>query len=492
MSVGTNASQAFSPNKLLSLQLWLDASDIGTIEDIGGQVSQWDDKSVNGRDAVQGTLANQPTTGTRIVGIHNVVDFDGINDLMVLNDQPVTGTAARTIVVVALADDPAGQNYTLSLSDTLGVTGGSYLVTTEIGLRINGANRLFPDDAVEDGISAAIIILTNEVDSALFNNDSNFQVYKNGLLLTGGTEANQETSFDTQGGSASIGDRADETANSLDGIIAELIVYDRVLLEAERQTVEAYLTAKWRRIPPDQIDGLQLWLDASDTNMITESGGLVSEWRDKSGNSNDATQSDNALKPVTDANTIAGRNVITYDGADDVLSILANSSIDNIFSGGGSVFAVLNPLTAGQNNLGVIFAKNDLTVSQLENVSGGEMRIAFTQEFGTSGGNFSSTNRDISLGDDHIVAILYDSSNVINLPEFRVNGLLVSIDVNEAPVGVPMDDSAGDLIIGNRLGGEDTWGGHFAEIIMFDHILTEDETTGLENYLSNKWQIPLA
>ena len=39
---------------------------------------------------------------------------------------------------------------------------------------------------------------------------------------------------------------------------------------------------------PAGLDNLVLWLDASDSNTITESSGLVSQWSDKSGNNNHA------------------------------------------------------------------------------------------------------------------------------------------------------------------------------------------------------------
>lgn len=47
--------------ELLSTALWLDATDASTITLNGTTVSQWNDKSGNGRNATQSTAANQPT-----------------------------------------------------------------------------------------------------------------------------------------------------------------------------------------------------------------------------------------------------------------------------------------------------------------------------------------------------------------------------------------------------------------------------------------------
>ncbi|MEI8285912.1 MAG: hypothetical protein WCG15_01295, partial [Actinomycetes bacterium] len=49
---------------------------------------------------------------------------------------------------------------------------------------------------------------------------------------------------------------------------------------------------------------LALWLDASDATTITSSGGLVSEWRDKSGNNRHATQTNAGNQPSVTGSAI--------------------------------------------------------------------------------------------------------------------------------------------------------------------------------------------
>jgi len=49
---------------------------------------------------------------------------------------------------------------------------------------------------------------------------------------------------------------------------------------------------------------LALWLDASDSSTITESGGSVSQWDDKSGNGNHITQGNVFLQPTVNGNQI--------------------------------------------------------------------------------------------------------------------------------------------------------------------------------------------
>ena len=47
-----------------------------------------------------------------------------------------------------------------------------------------------------------------------------------------------------------------------------------------------------------------LWLDAADASTITESGGVVSQWDDKSGNEKHAIQSSSALRPSYNSNKV--------------------------------------------------------------------------------------------------------------------------------------------------------------------------------------------
>ncbi len=61
-----------------SAAVWFDGADGGTITDAGGgKVSQWDDKSGNGRHATQGVDANRPLTGVASVNGENVMEFGG-------------------------------------------------------------------------------------------------------------------------------------------------------------------------------------------------------------------------------------------------------------------------------------------------------------------------------------------------------------------------------------------------------------------------------
>jgi hypothetical protein len=66
---------------------------------------------------------------------------------------------------------------------------------------------------------------------------------------------------------------------------------------------------------------LGYWLDANDAATITESSGLVSSWRDKSGNGVNFSQDTSEKMPslISDSNT--GNQFLRFDGVDDVLKV---------------------------------------------------------------------------------------------------------------------------------------------------------------------------
>lgn len=74
---------------VIQTALWLDANDTSTITLNGSTVSQWNDKSGNGRNAVQATAANQPVYGTTNgrVGLA----FDGADSLVCASNIQIVG-----------------------------------------------------------------------------------------------------------------------------------------------------------------------------------------------------------------------------------------------------------------------------------------------------------------------------------------------------------------------------------------------------------------
>ena len=64
----------------LPTELWFDAADSATVVHSSNSVSQWNDKSGNGRHATQTTASDRPTLQAGVLNSKAVLRFDGSND----------------------------------------------------------------------------------------------------------------------------------------------------------------------------------------------------------------------------------------------------------------------------------------------------------------------------------------------------------------------------------------------------------------------------
>jgi hypothetical protein len=66
----------------ISTALWLDAADASTVTTVSGNVSQWNDKSGNGRNASQATSADRPVYVASSVNGLPCVEFQATNQIL--------------------------------------------------------------------------------------------------------------------------------------------------------------------------------------------------------------------------------------------------------------------------------------------------------------------------------------------------------------------------------------------------------------------------
>lgn len=240
---------------------------------------------------------------------------------------------------------------------------------------------------------------------------------------------------------------------------------------------------------PNKLSGLMFWLDAADTGTIVSLDNMVSEWKDKSVLDNNAVQLTGSKQPISGLNTINGQNVITYDGINTAMLVERNSSIDDIFLGGGSTFFAALPITAGEGNFGRIFQKSDNTIHFLREPDDTSAKYAHISDFLSVRGSFNTLNEEVELNTENILSVTYDTSIDVNRPTFYVNGDVKSLFVRETPSGLPGSDSSDDLFIGNNQMGNRTWNGHFGEIVFYNRILDSFENFTMQRYLASKWGV---
>ena len=204
-----------------------------------------------------------------------------------------------------------------------------------------------------------------------------------------------------------------------------------------------------------------LWVDASDETTITESGGAVSQWDDKSGNGNHLKQASSTFQPITGTHTLNGRNTIYNDGAD---FLDTDSAVSLTGFTAWMVFEHIAETVSYQ------FGTSDRSTYALV-MTEGNSSTAIDQNMGTvtyhiDGTLFTGTTRGdlyTALAESpHIVRIVSDGT----------------INIVLAPFGYPFSPAG---IAEQKM----------AEVIIADGTLTAQQIAATETYLADKWGITL-
>lgn len=114
-----------------------------------------------------------------------------------------------------------------------------------------------------------------------------------------------------------------------------------------------------RRMPwtPNNLPGLVAYFDARDSSKITQSGGTVSQWVDKSGKAQTFVQATGANQPNYNATGINGLPSLGGNGTSKHMTKASNLTSMS-FANGNYQFAVYLPTAADTDQTIVIFGDN--------------------------------------------------------------------------------------------------------------------------------------
>jgi hypothetical protein len=230
-----------------------------------------------------------------------------------------------------------------------------------------------------------------------------------------------------------------------------------------------------------------LWLDAADTATITESGGSVSQWNDKSGNGYIFTQGTGAAQPKTGTRTQNGLNVLDFDGNDSLISTAAVSAWT--FLHDGTKFIVCSVTardTSGTN--GTI-----MTTGTAGNGLGFQFRYVSNNVYShlTRGNNIVCLN-DIASGTSTTAVTLTVFSDVSNSTVAERSIIFVNNGNGgqlNSFAGTPSSSNPpASLTIGNRQTNALPLDGFIAELIIVPEVsATLNNLFLLRQYLLAKW-----
>lgn len=100
------------------------------------------------------------------------------------------------------------------------------------------------------------------------------------------------------------------------------------------------------------------WWDATRTDLITQSGGAVSSWKDIVA-AYDATQSTGASKPTWSATSFNGQAGVNFDGTDDELTLASQPFPSS--AAASEIWVLFKNMAAGTDALRTLFAYGGAT-----------------------------------------------------------------------------------------------------------------------------------
>jgi len=353
----------FDPTSIAGCTLWLDGADLSSITLSGSNVTQWRDKSGNGRNAVPTTGAFQYATTFNgsypsIFGANTGGNglIASISSFPLLNPSNVFAVFRNTGLNSGTNSFPYLFNITSASNRAYAYC---YNQTTTPGLMRISAGSGSADSATNVNTTVSQVF-------SMQMGASSTLTYQNGTLAsTSAITGASLTSTITIGGQT--------TSNAWTGHLCEFIINTNNITSSERQQIEGYLAWKWglqaslpsthpysntysvvrpflRAFQPTDLPtSCLLWFDGGDATTLTLSGSNVTAWRDKSGNANNIT-SFSATQPTYSTST----RLLTFTNGTGTTT----SSISLTSTTSYSIFYVISFPTGLTDNNAFIYARS--------------------------------------------------------------------------------------------------------------------------------------
>ena len=245
LGIVASGAGVFSPLDL-SPFIWLDGSDTSTITASGGAVSQWSDKSGNGKNVSEGTASLQPKTGTTTLNGLNVISFDGTDRLAAAtaSDWNFLVDGTQHLFAAVLRSSTSSVNQIAFSTQTSATTAGwrwGHLSTNVYQHFVrNATTTVVANEVSTSGTSAYVVTLLSDAGNATAADRSAF-------AINGGSLVKNNTATAAPPASAAqlyLGQRA--ATLPWTGYIAEVVIVSGAkATETNRQTLRDYLNSKW-------------------------------------------------------------------------------------------------------------------------------------------------------------------------------------------------------------------------------------------------------
>ena len=210
-------------------------------------ISSWFDinpTNINKLDATQGTALNQPTYVENVFNGLPVIRFDGSNSFLVSNfdmrPTVILGVTGFVVFKHDTASTAASSKFlgadNLAFGRSIGIQSG--------GCTIGGGNLCYYSSSPSNETRTITTIKANTwyILSWYWDDENGkFAAWVNGVNTVPVTSFTSGTTTST----TAIGKINPASASYWDGDLGELIFFNRILNNSERQDIEKYLSKKW-------------------------------------------------------------------------------------------------------------------------------------------------------------------------------------------------------------------------------------------------------
>jgi len=494
---GTNPL-TFNPTSVSGISVWLDASDTSTLTLSGSNVTGWADKSGLGRTVtfrgggsfVYDRLARAVVTSNNSFTVNSdarksTTQF--LNVFIVYRWLGGDSNGMSSNVCLWGADQGGGFNR----FQLLGFPGGP-----DIAYTISRSGNTSPNVIPVQGLDTTNQVLYSCRYASNVSTGGGMFVRVNGFQtsLSGYTEGGVSTQ--TTMTSTAFGAIDELNAYSNRFAFNEILIYRADITDTDRINIESYLAYKWnipwftqvdsrhpfsndpifhRPLLPTDNTGLTAWLDAGDYSTITlATGTSVSNWRDKSGFQNNASQFVSNIYYPTYSN-----GSIVFDGTDFLQIVNPSIRPTNAYA------IVKSDVSSGH-----VYRKGRNGATDLETVlrfSNAALQTFYVNTAGTVSNvtvsNLFTTDRILLESTwDGTTIRLYTNGTERGTQALSGTQRTATVECTDMRIGAQFDAASN-----TSAPGVEAWIGSMNELVFFSNALSIQERQQVEGYLAWKW-----
>ena len=233
---------------------------------------------------------------------------------------------------------------------------------------------------------------------------------------------------------------------------------------------------------PTMIPSLALWFDASDPGTITQSGGTISEWRDKSSNAYSVIQGTVGNRPTYATNLLNGLPGVQLSGTRFLYQV--GSSIPNFSSSPATTVYMVTKNGSSITNWNII------NTMWFTGISGGTQRYHFSFGFGvTNGITLYANGAAVANPSSYVVPL--NSNAIIGFSSSATSNFIFYNGSNTAYASsgaLPSANNTTWFIFGDaRTSTPTVTDENIYEYVGFNTELTRAQQQLVEGYLATKW-----